>query len=90
MIERRTTADVVFERLRDEIVSLELLPGTKLSEIDVAKRFDISRQPVSDAFSRLGNLELLLVRPQKATVVRGFSMERVAHARSFDWRWSWK
>lgn len=79
--ERRTTADMVFERLYQEIASLELRPGTKLSEADVARRFEVSRQPVREAFSRLGNLELVLVRPQKATVVRGFSLERVAHVR---------
>lgn len=80
-IERRTTTDVVFERLHEEIASLKLLPGTKLSEVDVARRFGVSRQPVRDAFNRLGNLDLLLIRPQKATEVRGFSMERIAHAR---------
>ena len=41
----------------------------------------MSRQPVRNAFTRLGNEELLLIRPQKATVVRGFSMERVQLAR---------
>jgi len=81
MLERRTAADAVFERLHQEIASLELLPGTKLSEADVARRFEVSRQPVREAFGRLGNLDLLLVRPQRATVVRGFSMERVAHVR---------
>jgi len=81
MLERRTAADAVFERLYQEIASLELLPGTKLSEADVARRFEVSRQPVREAFGRLGNLDLLLVRPQRATVVRGFSMERVAHVR---------
>lgn len=80
-LERRTTTDVVFEQLYREIASLELLPGAKLSEVEVAKRFSVSRQPVRDAFSRLVNLELLLVRPQKATQVRGFSLERIAHAR---------
>lgn len=81
MFERRTTADVVFERLYKEITSLDLTPGTKLSEAEVARRFDVSRQPVREAFSRLANLELLLVRPQKATVVRGFSQQRIDHAR---------
>lgn len=82
MIERRaTTTDVVFERLREEILSLTLRPGTKLSEVEVARRFGVSRQPVRDAFNRLGNLNLLLIRPQKATKVRGFSMEDVSHAR---------
>ncbi len=79
--ERRTTTDVVFEHLYKDIVSLNMLPGTKLSESEVANRFSVSRQPVRDAFGRLANLELLLVRPQKATQVRGFSLERIAHAR---------
>lgn len=79
--ERRTAADVVFDQLHHEIVSLKLLPGTKLSEAEVARRFGVSRQPVRDAFSRLDNLDLLLIRPQKATEVRGFSMHRIAHAR---------
>lgn len=79
--ERRTTADVVYDQLHSEIASLELLPGAKLSEIEVARRFGVSRQPVRDAFTRLANLDLLLVRPQRATEVRSFSMERIAHAR---------
>lgn len=80
-LEQRTTTDVVFGCLHQEIVSLTLLPGTKLSEAEVARRFGVSRQPVRDAFNRLGNLDLLLIRPQRATEVRGFSMERIAHAR---------
>lgn len=79
--ERRTAADAVFETLHDNIVSLKLWPGTKLSEVEVARRFGVSRQPVRDAFSRLSSIDLLLVRPQRATEVRGFSMERIAHAR---------
>lgn len=81
MFERRTAADVVFEAMRDDITSMKLLPGTKLSEADVAKQFGVSRQPVRDAFARLANLDLLLIQPQKATKVRGFSMERIDHAR---------
>jgi DNA-binding GntR family transcriptional regulator len=81
LLERRTATDVVFDTLHDEIVSLTLLPGTKLSETDVSRRFGVSRQPVRDAFNRLANLDLMLIRPQKASEVRGFSMERIAHAR---------
>ncbi len=80
-VDRRTTANAVFDQLKREISSLDLLPGTKLSEAEVARRFGVSRQPVREAFSKLENLDLLLVRPQKATVVRGFSLDRVAHAR---------
>lgn len=80
-IVRRTTTDAVYETLHSEIVSLELLPGTKLSETEVARRFGVSRQPVRNAFTKLGNDDLLVIRPQKATEVRGFSMERIALAR---------
>ena len=80
-ITRRTTTDAVYETLHEEIVSLEILPGTKLSETEVARRFGVSRQPVRNAFTKLGNEDLLVIRPQKATEVRGFSMERVALAR---------
>ncbi len=77
----KTTTDLVFEHLHDEIVSLKLLPGAKLSEADVAARLGVSRQPVRDAFNRLGNLDLLSIRPQRATRVCGFSKNKIANAR---------
>ncbi len=78
---RRTSADVVFDRLYDDIVSLELLPGTKLSEADVAIQFGVSRQPVRDAFNRLGSRGLLRIQPQRATMVEKFSMQGISTAR---------
>lgn len=80
-IERRTSADVVFDHLFEEIISLRMLPGTKISEADIAARFDISRQPVRDAFSRLGNRGLLLIRPQRATEVQKFVTAAIRRAR---------
>ena len=76
-IRTRTSTDVVYETLHNQIVSLDILPGTKLSETEVARRFGVSRQPVRNAFTKLGNEDLLLIRPQKATKVRGFSMDRL-------------
>lgn len=80
-IERRTTVDAVYDELYEEIATLKLLPGAKLSEADIARRFGVSRQPIRDAFSRLESKQLLWIRPQRATVVRGFSMAQIAHAR---------
>ena len=78
---RRTSADMVFERLYDDIVSLELLPGSKLSEADVAIQFGVSRQPVRDAFNRLGSRGLLRIQPQRATLVEKFSSSGLEAAR---------
>lgn len=79
--ERRSTADIIFEQLRDQIMSLEILPGTKLSEAEVANRFGVSRQPVREAFNLLGNLDLLVIQPQKASRVRSFSLSNIRAAR---------
>lgn len=81
LTERRTSVDEVFDYLHDQIVSLGLRPGDKISEADIAARFGISRQPVRDAFSRLANLDLLLIRPQRATEVKRFSMRAIEKSR---------
>ena len=80
-ITTRTTTDVVFEKLYADISNLTLLPGTRISEADIASQMGVSRQPVRDAFNRLGNLGLLLIRPQRATEVRAFSMDEIRNAR---------
>ena len=79
--ERTTSTDHIFDTLYERIVSLDLLPGTKISETEVAKSLGYSRQPVREAFTRLANLNLLLIRPQRATLVRPFSLELIADAR---------
>lgn len=79
--ERRTSVDDVFDALHEQIVSLKLKPGDRISEADIAAQFGVSRQPVRDAFSRLANMDLLLIRPQRATEVRRFSMRQIEKAR---------
>jgi len=78
---RGTASDRVFQQLRSDIVGLRLLPGTKLSEAEVAKQHSISRQPVREAFMRLGDMNLLQIVPQKATVVRKISLQDIRDAR---------
>jgi DNA-binding GntR family transcriptional regulator len=75
-----TTTDQVFENLHSAIVALELPPGTKMSEADIARQFDISRQPVRDAFFRLSELGFLQIRPQRATLVSKISVDAVRQA----------
>ncbi|TNF19364.1 MAG: GntR family transcriptional regulator [Rhodobacteraceae bacterium] len=79
--ERRTTVDEIYEYLRDEIDNLRLLPGDRISEAEIAAKFGVSRQPVRDAFTRLANLDLLLIRPQRATEVKRFSSREIDKSR---------
>jgi len=80
-IERHTTADDVFDRLHADILALRLLPGDKLSEVEIARQLDVSRQPVREAFIRLDKDGLLRVRPQRATEVRRISLSALRDAR---------
>lgn len=78
---RPSVADQVFDELRQQILSLDLAPGTRLSEADVAAQMGVSRQPVRDAFYRLSKLGFLLIRPQRATTVTLISEAAVMQAR---------
>ncbi|WP_270727574.1 GntR family transcriptional regulator [Shimia sp. Alg240-R146] len=75
-----SATDQVFDRLHAAIIALELPPGSKVSEADLAGRFDVSRQPVRDAFFRLSQQGFLLIRPQRATLVTKISVAAVARA----------
>lgn len=79
--ERRTSVDDVYDFLHEQIATLQLKPGDRISEAEIAAQFGVSRQPVRDAFSRLANMDLLLIRPQRATEVRRFSMRNIEKAR---------
>lgn len=80
-MERRTNVDLIFEHLHEQIIHMRLLPGAKLSEAEIARQFNVSRQPVRDALSRLSNLDLVLIRPQRATEVRSLSMASINETR---------
>ena len=77
----RTVSDQLFETLYRQIVTVALPPGTRLSEVEVARSAGVSRQPVRDAFWRLSTLGLLLVRPQRATTVTRIATGAVMRAR---------
>lgn len=80
---RQTSSDDVFNSLYEQIYSQKLMPGDKVSEVEVAKRFDVSRQPVREAFIRLSDLDLLLISPQRATTVKKLSLRKLKQAQ-FD------
>ncbi|MGY3437314.1 MULTISPECIES: GntR family transcriptional regulator [unclassified Marinovum] len=75
-----SATDQVFQALYDGVVSLKLAPGVKVSESEVAKQLDVSRQPVRDAFFRLSKLGFLSIRPQRATLISRISEQAVLEA----------
>ncbi|MDR1827027.1 MAG: GntR family transcriptional regulator [Methylobacteriaceae bacterium] len=71
----------IFEVLRQAIVQLHLRPGHALSESEIAKQFNISRQPVREAFIKLNEIRLVEIRPRRGTFVRLISLHEIDNAR---------
>lgn len=80
-LERVSLSDQVFQMLHGQVLSLELAPGTKISEAEMSKKLGVSRQVVRDAFYRLSLLGFLIIQPQRATVVSKISTKDIIQAR---------
>lgn len=63
------TSEAVYKQLKEQILHLELPPGSAISEIDTAAKYEISRTPVRDAFKMLESEGLLEIRPHIGTFV---------------------
>lgn len=74
-------AAFVQRALRVAIITHRMEPGEMISEQEIARRFEISRQPVREAFIKLSEVGLVKVLPQRGTQVSRISMRAVADAR---------
>lgn len=62
-------SDGVYDKLKEQILHLELPPGASISEIDTAEKYNVSRTPVRDAFKRLEREGLLEILPHIGTYI---------------------
>lgn len=67
--------------LRRAIVALELPPGARLSEQEIAQKLGVSRQPVREALIGLARMRLIEVLPQRGTIVVKISARKMMEAR---------
>jgi DNA-binding GntR family transcriptional regulator len=58
-LSRETLVDRIVDLLENRILTGELLPGTKLSELGVANDFGVSRAPAREALQRLQEMNLV-------------------------------
>jgi GntR family transcriptional regulator, rspAB operon transcriptional repressor len=70
----------VYRELRSAIVMMRFTPGQALSEQEVASQLGVSRQPVREAFIKLSEAGMVVVRPQRGTYVVKISARRVLDA----------
>lgn len=72
-----TAADRVLQELLRAIVAGEIAPGSKISEPELAKRFDLSRAPLREALARLERCHLLERTPNAGSRVVKLSTENL-------------
>jgi len=66
---KHPVADQIYEALKEAIVSVQLLPGTSISENRICRHFGVSRTPVRSAMVRLNEDGLIDVYPQQGSFV---------------------
>jgi DNA-binding GntR family transcriptional regulator len=74
---RKTRAEELRAQLADDIVRGTLAPGQTLDEMDLARRFSVSRTPVREAIRQLAASGLVETRPHRGAVVARPSHERI-------------
>ena len=74
---RVSLVDLVYERLRDEIVHGEVADGTPLNQVELAERYGVSRIPVREALRRLQSESLLVTTAAHPFVVRNITPDQV-------------
>ena len=74
---RGSMAESVCQRIADDIALGHFLPGTKLDEVMLAERFQVSRTPVREALKQLAVMGLVSCRPNRGSVVAAMSTEQL-------------
>lgn len=76
-----SSRDWVKRVLLQNIIHLKLMPGTPISDKEIAARLSISRTPVREAIVLLEDMGFIDVYPQKGTVVSLFDINHIEESR---------
>ena len=78
---RETGRDYALRVLKENIVNLEIAPGSQISENELSAALGISRAPIREALSELEKVKIVEIQPQKKTSVLRIDPALVEEAR---------
>ena len=70
----------IYQKLKEDILTLRLKPGQMISENEVANIYNVSRTPIKNAFLRLKGENYIEIVPQKGTFVTLLDMGYIKDA----------
>jgi DNA-binding GntR family transcriptional regulator len=73
----RRLIDEAYERLKFEIVTLQLAPGEKISEAVLAARFELGTTPIRSAVARLALEGLIVALSERTNVVAPLTLTQI-------------
>lgn len=78
---RETSRDYALRTLQDNIIRLELVPGSMVSENELATEMGLSRTPVREALVELAKVKVVEIYPQRGSLVVLIDYAMVEEAR---------
>lgn len=70
-------SEIIYQTLKEDMLSLKLKPGQSLSEHELCERFAVSRTPIRSALQRLQADGLMNVIPYKGSTVTLLDLEDI-------------
>jgi DNA-binding GntR family transcriptional regulator len=74
---QRTVTEKVMARIRSMVITGDLAPGTRIDQIDLARRFDVSIVPIREALARLASLGLVQIISHRGVFVTKVSADEL-------------
>ena len=78
---RETGREYALRIIKENLVNLELVPGSQISENELAEALHISRTPVREALIELAEVKVIEIVPQKRSLVTRLNEELIEEAR---------
>lgn len=73
--------DIIYNTVKNRILTLQYTPGQKISEQEIAEQTNTSRTPAREAFIRLNREGMLQIIPQSGTYVSKIDLKLAEEAR---------
>jgi DNA-binding GntR family transcriptional regulator len=71
---KKPSAAEIYQSLRDQILSFELYPGSRVTESELAAQYQVSRTPIREALQRLEMEGCLTVQPKQGVYIRNLDI----------------
>lgn len=72
------SADEIFKKILKRIIKLQLEPGQRISENQMAQEYGVSRSVIRTVFTRLQQLKFIEIFPQRGTYVSLIDLNHIA------------